>query len=652
MGHSPTKMTAQNESTVRTYQISVSTTESTSKPKGAQIAALKFRTLNVTSDELVGFIKKGHTLCHVFKHDGEVFGIRQKTQDNFLHANMVMIDVDDSVVDMQTLCDSLPVAPSIAFTTYSNGVKGFRFRLIYLFDEVLTETSYISAYREIIARNGLTLKDDCMKTVAQCSFTNGSKDVEVITNEVSYKLSDFGIDGRCKNDNLQIIKEKTTHTLLALGCQECTYDNGILADLKNMKWSEFVIECKGKYGEIIEHSPLEYNEDGYALLDDSYIEIYRRWYLDFYEVNGEERRSPRLKTMRDGDRRHYKLWLTAVLRRRIKPSITFDELLFNTVTELVHHYDNSDGKFTLKNLVDLCRKVLAMTEEELNQMKIMKDKRRYRIDPTVYTTKEARQHARRAVKRLITDRDIQRHYDVRKSDKENLAILEENGVKISRQRLTQYKSANGLKSMTKGEKIKGLFREDLPDKENLRIFKENGLSVSLRTLKQWRKENGYAKRCKIDNLQTIKENNTNTLLALGCQECTFENTEVECETPNMQTTQLNDNEMITDENKVNEPTNEDIDLMKKTIAMLDKRYYNKKGYTKRFPTLQDFFKPLAEVWKECESVEAAQMGLDYFNDCVENRDLNYPHNIDTKITIDAFRNLAAKYIAALQRKAA
>ena len=128
-----------NSTANNTFKLGVSLQGSTKKPQGKEIAALRFTHTSVTRDQLVDYIRRGHTLCHNFGHSlNEVFPIKEKTNKRFAFADMVMIDVDDSSVDMQTLTDSLALAPSIAFTTYSNGVKGYRFRLIYLFSEHLT----------------------------------------------------------------------------------------------------------------------------------------------------------------------------------------------------------------------------------------------------------------------------------------------------------------------------------------------------------------------------------------------------------------------------------------------------------------------------------------------------------------------------------
>ena len=609
-----------------TFNLSVSTTGSTQKPKGREISSLKFVRVDISKEELIRLILKGHTLCHNFGHAvGEEFGISQKKKERFAFADMVMIDVDDSVVDMQTLVDSLSLTPSIAFTTYSNGVKGYRFRLVYLFNEHLGAEEYARAYTAIVERNGLSLSDNCMSSHTQCSFTNGSKDAEIITSDAVYSLFDLGIVGGGQIRHLETKNNNDTSSLsLTAVFDHLLKNSAILAEHQGKTRKEFMDAClaSGKYPYII-HTPLNYNEDGFAILDDSYIEIHWKWYLDYREkTNGEKVIRPVQKKLRDGEGRHKKLWVASVLRRKIKPTITFDELLFNALYDLYFHYDNSDSKFSLQGMAMMCARVMCMPEEEVRGFDHWKDKRGYRINPEVYTTKEERQHARRAVKRIIKDGEIEKYYNPALTESENVKVMSENGIKVSERRLREYKKARGLKSLTKEEQIGNLYDDSLTDAQNIEMFESKGLSISIKTLRRWRKKNNYERGGQIRHLETKNNNDTSSLSLTAVFDHPEENVDERCKIDNSEI---------------------DHSIVDKAIKEVQGRC--KAGYRKLYPTMQDYFQPLGDIIKDIPTIEDVMKARECFNSLIDTLQYNA---FSDRFTITAYLRLFDNRIKAIK----
>ena len=66
------------------FELSVSNTTSTQKPKGMEIARLQFQRKSINLDIFVDYIKEGRTFCYVFTDNDIVFGNNVKTISHFM----------------------------------------------------------------------------------------------------------------------------------------------------------------------------------------------------------------------------------------------------------------------------------------------------------------------------------------------------------------------------------------------------------------------------------------------------------------------------------------------------------------------------------------------------------------------------------------
>ena len=133
------------------FELSVSNTTSTQKPKGMEIARLQFQRKSINLDIFVDYIKEGRTFCYVFTDNDIVFGNNVKTISHFMYTNVVALDVDDSTAEMNDYVATLLYKPTVAYTTYSNGCKGYRFRLVYVFnDKIISTNEYQAVYKAIV----------------------------------------------------------------------------------------------------------------------------------------------------------------------------------------------------------------------------------------------------------------------------------------------------------------------------------------------------------------------------------------------------------------------------------------------------------------------------------------------------------------------
>ena len=121
--------------------------------------------------------------------------------------------------------------------------------------------------------------------------------------------------------------------------------------------------------------------------------------------------------------------------RRIKPDITFQELLYNLVLRRQRYYDNSDGVLTNKFLIDQARKVLSAESSKIQSLNPCKHGL-YRVDKD-YCQKigmTPRSYSR-VVAGKIRFQEIAKWYDYNKSLSDNLVYAKANGIKVSRKTL-------------------------------------------------------------------------------------------------------------------------------------------------------------------------------------------------------------------------
>ena len=112
----------------------------------------------------------------------------------FLYTYSVFVDVDNSDVCMSDFIVHCSIKPTLAYTTTSNGKqgKGYRYRLIYVFDDrITTEALYKSLYFYITEQNNLeNTKDKCGSICNQLMNGNPYCNIETYCSYLIYDLKD------------------------------------------------------------------------------------------------------------------------------------------------------------------------------------------------------------------------------------------------------------------------------------------------------------------------------------------------------------------------------------------------------------------------------------------------------------------------------
>ena len=334
------------------FEISISERAYCAKPKSEDYKSMKFRKVIVNPSKFMEYIRLGYSYCHVFKND-------HRSNADFLYTYFVSIDVDDSHVSLANYLEKPYMKPTLAYTTFSNKKNGsYSYRLIYCFLEQIDAQMYEPLYISICSYVGLTnTKDDCGRVLSQLMNGNSQPYMEYYLSNRIYGISDFvqisHLRLYCREDNMYNPKR--------LNCKKefnsnNSINNKIITDLNRLELPVFLAEY-ARLG-IVEQTKLDYNEDGYCLIPDSFMKVFNRivW----------TNKHARISKFKDGEGRRKRLFTDACIIRKIEPDISFEKLLYNLVYRRMRYYDNSDNVLTNKVLIEKAMYVLDLPLSDLD----------------------------------------------------------------------------------------------------------------------------------------------------------------------------------------------------------------------------------------------------------------------------------------------
>lgn len=313
----------------------------------------------LTVSEFINKIKDGYCYCYVFNDLDEEFGQSVKTLNNFLYSNILSIDIDDSSVEMNRYVDDLSIKPTFAYTTPSNGVKGYRFRLVYIFNQKIKGVeAYKAAYKALINKLNITLTDNCASSPAQ--QMGGNNNAELYATNIVY--SNNILESNPINDN-KPTEVKSTKQVEIKTDIKFDLNPEFLKDFNHSDYSTFLTKYLELYP-FFSSSNLEYiSEDTpYILLPKNYIEIKRYWLIDKVIDDDNEVISKTClpKRIKDGEHRRNKLFINGILRRFItNDKISNEYMLTMLVYELYYYVDNRTDIITKQQLYNICASVMS-----------------------------------------------------------------------------------------------------------------------------------------------------------------------------------------------------------------------------------------------------------------------------------------------------
>lgn len=408
------------------------------KPTENDIKQMKYELKEVNQDSFSDFIRKGYCYTSVMKDD-------HRSKDNFIKTNIITYDIDDCKVEMDDALKGLSIKPYICYTSPSNGMegKGYRYRLIYCLDEPITKREdyyvYARSLEDQIALQSIV--GDCVdnRSYYPEQYWNGCRYCNIIVNKnnILYKNNillnnNYRIDYHGRTSNGKVHKS-ITQTYIKQS-QHISLSDTFEDDYWNMSFKE-ILE-KYDYPNI-EHTPIEYDD---SLLMITYPENYYEIRRPSYKTKGGY-----TKKIKDGEERRKKLYLNGIVRRKINPDISFDNLLYNLVYEFYYYYINDGNKIDKKILYQIAKNVM---EADIREGDLGKPIKKSFANP-LYCQKH--NLTKREVSDLSKNKKqyIGEFYDFTKTDKENIEIMKEYGLEIKIATLKRWKKENGIRKYKK-----------------------------------------------------------------------------------------------------------------------------------------------------------------------------------------------------------
>ena len=420
---------------------------------------IQYATQTLTLTDLERLEKQGKSFCYNFR-DIDESGLvtqSQKTLNGFTYTNILFFDIDKMPCSMQDYISPIPYKPSLAYTTYSNGKNGkFGYRLLYAFDTPVTSIEdFDNLYYAIAAANGFKQRiypegDELEGTKYEFDYRKvnqqyygGGLSSESYRTDLIYSISDFssyfeeGVILKSEIDSKSISK-KTKKSIkiedsfpnennIGKEQEESAYypdlENPFYRDLFSMSPKDF-ISSHQEYLEVYHYSlssPLQLSEDGrYWIYPDDYQEVKRSW-----KIGSNGKRS--VHKWQIGSGRKKRMYVTAQIMRFNIPNITKEELIYNLVCERFYYYQNTDNNLNNKTLIHIVDSVLEH-DFELSPCKHPKfsvNKERLEGNMTTNAVKNI-------IRKELKEKQVLSLYDFNLSVKENLQILKENGIKVSK----------------------------------------------------------------------------------------------------------------------------------------------------------------------------------------------------------------------------
>jgi len=409
---------------------------------------LSYSNKNITLEQLVEYVIKGHTFCHNFNKSN--FIIKDKTKNNFFFAQSVFIDIDKTILNCNLFQfkESLKFKPNLLYTTPSDTNDLRSFRLVYIFEDTITSndmysnivTTLINSIKEQYPN--INIDNTCISSNQQYGG-NGTRNIDYYTNYTNiYSTSTFNKNQMFISDCIS--KEKRN----IIPSEMNNYKNDYMIDYWNLSITDILHKYSVEYS-FFEHTPLnEVDEDTpHIMLPNNYISIKRYWYKDKQETtNGNEVTTHRIIKKKDGQGRKRLLFLNGILRRYMLPSISKEYMLTMLLFELYHFIDNRKDVITKKDIYNICNNVMKTDISTYNDMiEQHKDSRIYMSNPLYNEKYNVKSNTTKNIgRKLINQQKIGELFDCSLSVSENLKYMKENGLKICKNTLLKFMKENGL----------------------------------------------------------------------------------------------------------------------------------------------------------------------------------------------------------------
>lgn len=487
--------------------------------------SLRFREQTVTVDEIVDLIGDGYAFCATFDlNNGELMWKKQedgkrkcicpvlkdgymsmtvKRDEFFKGSQIVSIDIDDTQYNnVEDYIEQLTFIPTFAYTSYSDSPTKRKFRLCYVMSQPLNS---IEEYKEVANTIHYTAEQDTQEPISdKCgekasqyfNGTNLKAGAELYKYYVVYDRADFPT----------IEQEQVDEDLNAK--VKCEFDKDTVKAMETQSYQKFMHRNSLKY-QYFYQSEIDWKDgEKWRAVDDSFVSLCYRW-----------RGTGEIEKYKDGEHRRRKLKTYACLRRLIKPTVTPTELLFNLYVDRERFFDNSDAALTIEVLKSKVNAAFSMSVEEIKQRySVVLEKNRRKIVLNMgYLCKLDNIHTIiNEAKKEVNYAAIDEFYNSELSVSENLKVLQDNGVSVSRRTIYRYCADRGIKVCYCDSEIIAMLNANDSVRGNLATLKDNGVKIGSKRIAKLLKQLSFNLRVNFEGKVDINECSVSTLQKRTC----------------------------------------------------------------------------------------------------------------------------------------
>ena len=405
-----------------------------------------------------------------------------KRDEFFKESSVVFVDID--LTKYPTIPDylnTLEYKPTFCYPSYSdniqkNGITSRRFRMVYVFSQPLQADEFKKVSGSINAKTEIDtaeeLEDRCNEVLSQ--YMNGCYDcTEKYYTGIIYDYSDF-IDTTTDQPKYGKQYNNNDTTTTDQPEKEIVYDKAMFYDMSHLDYDSFMIRWRRHFHYSYDNS----NPNGWIRFGESEV---------YYQFVGEDyfKLFWNVDRVRDGQKRRKKVFMRMCLRRILNPEISLDSLMFCAYEDIHRFFDNSDNAlgadYILRNATNCYKMELTEIESKYSDtIKELKD----RFNPSsgvILKSGSATGGLANTAIRDIKFSKIDEVYDTSLSVAENKANIEKVLFPISKSTLYEYckdrKIDTSLSKLT-DEDIKELLDVDLSIRKNVTNLKDQGIKIS------------------------------------------------------------------------------------------------------------------------------------------------------------------------------
>lgn len=477
---------------------------------------MAFREQTITVSDFLSLAISGHTFCALFDYDPQkkiekvnsqghpyktypVFKGKRinagamkpsvKADEFFKGSQVIFVDVD--YTRFQNVPDylyTLTFPPTCVYMSYSDkkdkgGVISRRFRLVYVFDQLLNRDNFSrvsnAITRQIEQDTQEPMEDDCGTRPSQ--YMNGVYgNPETYQSNMIYSIYDFP-----PPPPQPVLIQPTIQTITT--SSQITFDEKLVYEMEHLSYETFM-HYYSRMGYVYRTEKPEWIDDLYQMTEENYLQI---WFCREKVMDGQHRRS--------------KLFKNACLRRLIAPEMNPDAALFNLYVDARRFFDNSDEVLNTDTLMNKVKKAFETPIEKI--VSECKDDINYwhenRPKFIIKNRGLGNRGTVRQIKGMITYAYLDSVYDPSLSVQENARIITD----VSEKTLYRYANNRNIPTnpnkqpterMKRAEKKQGkaanielfqqLYCPNLSLSQNMDLLKDAGLSLSKNTVANWAKK--------------------------------------------------------------------------------------------------------------------------------------------------------------------